>query len=62
VTPARSLKALASNVQTLVKAPMGESFTGPALFEPAAAAQLLAQLLGDNLRITRKPVGKIFLR
>jgi len=52
-----SLKALASNVQTLVKAPMGESFTGPALFEPAAAAQLLAQLLGDNLRITRKPVS-----
>ena len=36
---------------------MGESFTGPALFEPAAAAQLLAQLLGDNLRITRKPVS-----
>jgi TldD protein len=52
-----NLKALARNVQTLLRAPLGESFTGPALFEPAAAAQLLAQLLGDNLRITRKPVS-----
>ncbi len=52
-----SLKTMARNVQTLLKAPLGESFTGPALFEPAAAAQLLAQLLGDNLHITRKPVS-----
>jgi TldD protein len=52
-----SLKAIARNVQTLLQAPLGESFTGPALFEPAAAAQLLAQLLGDNLRIPRKPVS-----
>ena len=27
------------------------------LFEPQAAAQLLAQLLGDNLHIPRKPVS-----
>jgi len=52
-----SLKAMARNVQALLQAPLGESFTGPALFEPAAAAQLLAQLLGDNLRIPRKPVS-----
>jgi TldD protein len=52
-----SLKALARNVQTLLQAPVGESFTGPALFEPAAAAQLLAQLLGENLRIPRKPIS-----
>ena len=30
---------------------------GPALFEPPAAAQFLAQLLGDNLRVPRKPVS-----
>jgi len=52
-----SLKAIARNIQTLLQAPLGESFTGPALFEPAAAAQLLAQLLGDNLRIPRKPIS-----
>jgi TldD protein len=48
---------LARNIQALLQAPVGESFTGPALFEPEAAAQLLAQLLGDNLHITRKPVS-----
>src|SRR5260370_27119691 len=53
----QSMRALASHVQALVKAPIGESFTGPALFEPQAAAQLLAQLLGDNLRIQRKPIS-----
>jgi TldD protein len=52
-----SLKAMARNIQTLLQAPMGESFVGPALFEPAAAAQLLAQLLGDNLRTPRKPIS-----
>ena len=52
-----SLKAMARNIQTLLQAPVGESFTGPALFEPTAAAQLLAQLLGENLRTPRKPVS-----
>ena len=53
----QSVAAVASHVQALVKAPVGESFLGPALFEPQAAAQLLAQLLGDNLRVQRKPVA-----
>ena len=52
-----SLKTMARNVQSLLQAPVGESFTGPALFEPAAAAQLLAQLLGESLRLPRKPVS-----
>jgi hypothetical protein len=52
-----SVTAMARNIKALVKAPVGESFTGPVLFEPQAAAQLLAQLLGDNLRITRKPIS-----
>jgi TldD protein len=52
-----SITAMARNIKDLVNAPVGESFTGPVLFEPQAAAQLLAQLLGDNLRITRKPIS-----
>jgi TldD protein len=52
----RSVTELAENVRALVKAPAGEAFTGPALFEPQAAAQLLAQLLGDNLRVPRRPL------
>lgn len=52
----QAITAVAGHVQALVQAPLGESFLGPALFEPEAAAQLLAQLLGDHLRIPRKPV------
>ena len=54
---AKALTAMAENVKTQVHAPAGESFTGPVLFEPIAAGQLLAQLLGDNLSIPRKPIG-----
>lgn len=45
------------HVRDLLKAPVGEGYTGPVLFEPVAAAQLFAQLLGDNLHIPRKPLS-----
>jgi hypothetical protein len=48
---------VAENIRALGKAPVGEPYTGPVLFEPRAAAQLFAQLLGDNLRIPRKPLA-----
>jgi predicted Zn-dependent protease len=47
---------VAENVRALANAPAAEAFAGPTLFEPRAAAQLLAQLLGDNLRVTRRPL------
>jgi TldD protein len=50
--------SVAENVHALAHAPLGESFSGPTLFEPQAAAQLLAQLLGDNLRSPRKPLAE----
>jgi TldD protein len=52
------LTAVAENIRALVHAPVGESSSGPTLFEPQAAAQLLAQLLGDNLRSPRKPLAE----
>ena len=52
------LTAVAENVRALVKAPVGEAFSGPTLFEPQAAAQLLTQLLGSNLSIPRKPLAE----
>jgi hypothetical protein len=54
----KAMTAVAENVRALVKAPVGESFSGPTLFEPQAAAQLMAQLLGDNLRAPRKPLAE----
>ncbi|MEO8099587.1 MAG: metallopeptidase TldD-related protein [Acidobacteriota bacterium] len=53
----RQYKDVADNVRALTKAPQGEAYTGPVLFEPRAAAQLLSQLLGDNLRIPRRPLS-----
>lgn len=52
----RDVTQVAENVKALAHAPAGEPYTGPVLFEPRAAAQLLAQLLGDNLRIPRRPL------
>jgi TldD protein len=52
----KAFTELADNVRALVKAPKGETTVGITLFEPQAAAQLLAQLLGDNVRIPRRPL------
>jgi TldD protein len=55
----KAIRAMGENVKALAQAPAGEAmFSGPVLFEPQAAAQLLAQLLGDNLRVPRKPVAE----
>ena len=53
----KTMTDVADNIRALVKAPIGEAYTGPVLFEPRAAAQLFAQLLGDNLRVPRKPIS-----
>lgn len=52
------ISAVADEIRALVKAPAGESFSGPTLFEPEAAAQLLAQLIGSNVAIARKPLAE----
>ena len=53
---ARAIAALAENVSTLAKAPMGEVYNGPVVFEREAAAQVFAQVIGKNLALTRRPV------
>ena len=52
----REVKAVGENVTALSQAPVGEAYDGPVLFEAPAAAQLFGQVLGDNLKLTRKPV------
>ncbi len=54
----KGLTELAAGIKALAHAPTGEAFSGPALFEPQAAAQLMAFLLGDNLRVPRKPLAE----
>jgi len=51
------LTEVADNLRALAKAPQGEAYSGPVLFEPRAAAQLLAQMIGDQLRVPRRPLA-----
>jgi hypothetical protein len=52
----RQVTEVADHVTALAEAPAGDAYDGPILFEAAAAAQLFGQMLGDNLKITRKPI------
>lgn len=52
----RAAKTLAENVVALSRAPKGEDYSGPILFEGVAGAQILAEVLGRNLWLPRRPV------
>lgn len=52
----RAARALAENLSKLVQAPVGETYSGPVLFEGVAGAQIFAEVLGKNLSLSRKPV------
>jgi hypothetical protein len=54
----RLVRAVAGNVTALVAAPAGEAYSGPVLMEGAASAQLFAEVLGRNLRVSRRPVSQ----
>jgi len=54
----RGIASVAENLEALLRAPVAEPYTGPVLFEPAAAAQLLAELLGRNFALRRRPVSE----
>jgi len=53
----RGVTAVAENVVALAHAPRGEDYSGPVLFEGTAGAQILAEVLGKNLALTRRPVS-----
>src|SRR6202035_347626 len=53
----RGVTEVANNVSALAQAPAGDAYDGPVLFEARAAAQLFGQVLGDTLKITRKPIS-----
>ena len=51
------ITSMAENLVALAKAPKGEDYSGPVLFEGAAGAQIFAEVLARNLTLTRRPVG-----
>ena len=48
---------VANHIEALKKAPAGDDYSGPVLFEQEAAAQLMAQSLTDAIRLQRKPIA-----
>ncbi len=54
----RGAKEVAGNLAALVQAPVGETYSGPVLFEGVASAQMFAEVLGRNLAIPRRPVAQ----
>ncbi|HWE50033.1 MAG TPA: metallopeptidase TldD-related protein [Bryobacteraceae bacterium] len=53
----KSARQIGEQVVKLAAAPIGDNYTGPVLFEGVASAQLMAEVLGRNLHISRKPVS-----
>jgi predicted Zn-dependent protease len=54
----KAAQSLAENLTRLAAAPVGDTYNGPMLFEGAASAQLLAEVLGKNLALPRRPVSE----
>ena len=52
----RGIRQLAEHLVALSKAPPGEIYNGPVLFEGVAGPQILAEVLGRNLALPRPPV------
>lgn len=48
---------LAAETEALAKAPVADDYSGPVLFEQEAAAELMAQVLTDAIRLQRKPLA-----
>lgn len=52
----RAIESMAQNVTALAHAPKGDDYSGPVLFEGVAGPQIVAELLGKNLALPRRPV------
>ncbi len=54
---AKRVESVAAETEALTKAPITEEYSGPVLFEQEAAAQMMAEVLNDAVRLQRKPVA-----
>jgi len=55
---AETVRSVASNLDRLAEAPPGETYAGPVLFEPRAAAQIFGEIIGAHLSVVRRPVAE----
>jgi TldD protein len=54
---AKRAEKVAAETEALIKAPVAEDYSGPVLFDQEAAAQMMAQVLADTIRLQRKPLA-----
>jgi hypothetical protein len=53
----KGVTKMAENVTALARAPKGEDYNGPVLFEDQAGPQIFAEVLGKNLTLARSAAG-----
>jgi hypothetical protein len=54
---AQSIDTVSAQAEALSKAPIAEDYSGPVLFEQEAAAQMIASVMSDAIRLHRKPLA-----
>jgi hypothetical protein len=54
---AKAVQTVATETELLAKAPLAEDYSGPVLFEQEAAAEMVASVMADALRLHRKPLA-----
>jgi TldD protein len=54
----KGIQKVAADLTALTKAPRGDRYSGPVLFEPQASAQIFAAVLARSFVIPRKPVSQ----
>jgi hypothetical protein len=53
----RGVRQVADNLTALLRAPAGEAYTGPVLFDGVAGAQILGEVLGRQFAVPRRPLS-----
>jgi hypothetical protein len=56
-TLAKAVDSISAQAEELAKAPVAEDYSGPVLFEQEAAAQMIASVMSDSIRLHRKPLS-----
>ncbi len=50
-----TINTIGTETEALARAPLGEDYSGPVLFQGEAAAEMMAQVLSNTVRLQRKP-------
>lgn len=54
----KTVEGVAERVKALSTAPVAETYSGPVIFDGVAAPQIMGEVLGPHLALTRRPVAE----